>query len=71
MQRTHECIREVFNVGQLFVAVVDQQGAGEHPQHQQAEIRRNRTGENETDHGLTDVASGKYKKFHEACFTSA
>ena len=63
VQGTHEGIREVFDVRQLLVAVMNQQSAGEDAQHEQTEIRRNRTGQDETNHRLHSLLVETIRNF--------
>ena len=53
MQRANECISKVLNIGELFVTVMNQQCAGEHPEQEQTEIASNGAGENGANHQRT------------------
>ena len=50
MQRADEGRREVFDIREFFVAVMNQQHAGEDAQNQQARIGQKRAGENGAEH---------------------
>ena len=50
MQRTHEGVSKIFNIGKLFVTVMDQQGSGEHTEKQEAQVGRDGAGQDESDH---------------------
>ena len=50
MQRANERIGEILDVGELLVAVVNQQRAGEHPKQEQTEIASNGAGQDGANH---------------------
>ena len=50
MQGTHKGVSKVLDIGQLLVAVMDQQGAGEHTQEEEAEVGRDGARQDESDH---------------------
>jgi hypothetical protein len=64
MQRTNECISEIFDIGKLFVAMVDEKSSRQHPKYKQPQVGEKRTGENSADH---DPRQYQYnlKKFYE------
>ena len=53
MQRAHECISKILDIGELFVTVVNQQRASEHPMQEQTEIASDGAGQNGANHHRT------------------
>ena len=53
MQRANECISKILDIGELFVTVVNQQRAGEHPKQEQTEIASDGAGQNGANHHRT------------------
>ena len=61
VQRTHEGICEIFNIGELLVTVMNQKRAGEYSKHKQAHIGEQWLGEDRSEH----CNEGKFRKCND------
>ena len=50
MQRADKCVSEVLDIGELLVAVVNQQRTGEHPKYQQTQVAGDGTRKDGSNH---------------------
>ena len=50
MQGSNKCISKILDIGELLVTVVNEQSAGEDPQHKETEVTGDGTGKDGADH---------------------